>query len=59
VAVGTDVQTDEARGDMARLAEIRKQREQAAARRVAETAAADAARKAALEKSGKKAPGRK
>lgn len=53
------MQTDEARSDMARLAQIRKQREEAAARRIAETAAADAARKAALEKSGKKTPGRK
>lgn len=51
--------TDEAKSDMARLQEIRKQREQAAARRTAEKAAADAASKAALEKSGKKAPGRK
>ncbi|KAM0747509.1 hypothetical protein T439DRAFT_328746 [Meredithblackwellia eburnea MCA 4105] len=52
--------TDEAKSDLSRLAEIRKQREQAAARRLAETDAKDAANKAALEASGKaprRAPG--
>ncbi|SCV73231.1 BQ2448_7156 [Microbotryum intermedium] len=46
--------TDAARADLARLAEIRKQREQAAARRKAETDASEASRQAAMEKSGRK-----
>ncbi|KAI5481107.1 hypothetical protein MNV49_005542 [Pseudohyphozyma bogoriensis] len=45
--------------DLGRLAEIRKQRELAAARRKAEAEAKETANKAALEKSGKKVPGRK
>ncbi|KDE02250.1 hypothetical protein MVLG_07184 [Microbotryum lychnidis-dioicae p1A1 Lamole] len=46
--------TDAARADLARLAEIRKQREQAAARRKAETDASEASRQAAMEKNGRK-----
>ncbi|KAK4701268.1 hypothetical protein P7C70_g4970, partial [Phenoliferia sp. Uapishka_3] len=48
--------TDEAKSDLGRLAEIRKQREVAAARRKAETDAKDEAAKVALDKSGKKVP---
>ena len=52
-------QTDEAKADLGRLAEIRKRRELDAARRKAETEAKDAANKVALEKSGKKIPTKK
>lgn len=46
--------TDEAKADLNRLAQIRKQREAAAAARKAEAEAKEAVQKAALEKSGKK-----
>lgn len=50
--------TDEAKADLSRLAEIRKQREAAAAQRKAEQEARDEASKAALEKSGRKKAGK-
>ncbi|KAK4051484.1 hypothetical protein OIO90_004698 [Microbotryomycetes sp. JL221] len=51
--------TDEAKRDMARLKEIRKQREEAAARKKEEEDAKAAAQKVALEKSGKKLIGKR
>lgn len=47
-------QTDEAKADLARLAKIRKEREEAAERRKAEAASAELARKEALAKSNRK-----
>ena len=46
--------TDEAKSDLARLAAIRKQREEAAARRTAEQADAETAKQKAIEASGRK-----
>ncbi|KAM0786182.1 hypothetical protein ACM66B_006989 [Microbotryomycetes sp. NB124-2] len=51
--------TDEAKRDLARLKEIRKQREAAAAAKKEEEEAKAAAQRAALEKSGKKIPGKR